>query len=376
MNRKGTSKSCRMYNLLLKSGALLLAAIMLFGNLTLPGGVVAASAEETAVPPAVYWSEDFEGFTLTDGKATLPGTYTNVGSCFSVVQDPNNAENQVLQMKKEGSLANVLKTPKMNPIPSKAVLEYDFYFPSGCGTLYPLSLSNQSSSWGVQLAIEGDGDVRHDSDMNTIYTTISTDDWHSLKLVADAENHVWYLWVNDAHVFTGVLADTVTGFQGLVGGALTGSNVPGLLYDNIRITELIPATGFALTEQEATLNVGEFKQLSWSFTPATASVDAVTFVSSNTEVASVDAKGKITALAEGTATITATPVNGLTAATMTVTVKDDKAEIYWSEDFEGFTLTDGKATLPGTYTNVGSCFSVVQDPNNAENQVLQMKKEG
>ena len=374
MNRKGTSKSCRMYNLLLKSGALLLAAIMLFGNLTLPGGVVAASAEETAVPPAVYWSEDFEGFTLTDGKATLPGTYTNVGSCFSVVQDPNNAENQVLQMKKEGSLANVLKTPKMNPIPSKAVLEYDFYFPSGCGTLYPLSLSNQSSSWGVQLAIEGDGDVRHNSDpVDTSYTKIKADDWHSLKLVADAENHVWYLWVNDAHVFTGVLADTVTGFQALVGGALTGSNVPGLLYDNIRITELIPATGFALTEQEATLNVGEFKQLSWSFTPATASLDAVIFTSSNSEVASVDAKGKITALAEGTATITATPVNGLPAATMTVTVKDDKAETYWSEDFEG------EKTLPDRgfeehKVDWGNNWVLANDPKNADNQVMLLNK--
>ena len=45
---------------MLRAGSLLLAALMVFGNLILPGGIFAASAEETGV----LFSTDFENDTV------------------------------------------------------------------------------------------------------------------------------------------------------------------------------------------------------------------------------------------------------------------------------------------------------------------------
>lgn len=65
---------------------------------------------------------------------------------------------------------------------------------------------------------------------------------------------------------------------------------------------------------------GETSQIKTTVTPADAANTRVTYKSSDTKVATVDANGKITAVANGTATITVTTEDGAKTATVKVTV--------------------------------------------------------
>ena len=79
-----------------------------------------------------------------------------------------------------------------------------------------------------------------------------------------------------------------------------------------------PATGITLNKSELTLTAGEDETLTATVTPE-GSTDAVVWSSSKTDVATVDATGKVTAVAPGKATITATA--GTKTATCTVKVQ-------------------------------------------------------
>ena len=79
-----------------------------------------------------------------------------------------------------------------------------------------------------------------------------------------------------------------------------------------------PATGITLNKSELTLTAGESTSLTATVTPE-GSTDAVVWSSSKTDVATVDATGKVTAVAPGEAIITATA--GTKTATCTVKVQ-------------------------------------------------------
>lgn len=79
-----------------------------------------------------------------------------------------------------------------------------------------------------------------------------------------------------------------------------------------------PATGITLNKSELTLTAGESASLTATVTPE-GSTDTVVWSSSKTDVATVDATGKVTAVAPGEATITATA--GTKTATCTVKVE-------------------------------------------------------
>lgn len=83
--------------------------------------------------------------------------------------------------------------------------------------------------------------------------------------------------------------------------------------------EYTALTAFSLDKTSATINVGSTVTLTPSFTPTTATDQNVTWLSSNTKVATV-ANGVVTGVAEGTVTITATPADNVTAVTCTVKV--------------------------------------------------------
>ena len=82
------------------------------------------------------------------------------------------------------------------------------------------------------------------------------------------------------------------------------------------------ATSVALNKTETTLAVGAQEQLTATVLPEDA-VQAVTWTSSDPTVATVDENGLVTAVASGTATITATTTDGTgLTATCEVTVED------------------------------------------------------
>ena len=83
----------------------------------------------------------------------------------------------------------------------------------------------------------------------------------------------------------------------------------------------VPVTGVTLNKTSTSLYVGDTETLTATVAPDNATNKAVTWTSSDSTVATVDQNGVVTALARGTAVITATAADGSGAnATCTVTV--------------------------------------------------------
>ena len=85
-------------------------------------------------------------------------------------------------------------------------------------------------------------------------------------------------------------------------------------------TYVIPVTGVSLDESSITLDVGGNQTLTATVTPENATNKKVRWTSDNETVATVSEDGVVTAVAGGTAVITATTHDGLFTASCTVTV--------------------------------------------------------
>lgn len=85
---------------------------------------------------------------------------------------------------------------------------------------------------------------------------------------------------------------------------------------------IVHVTGISLDRETATIKKGSILQLSATVTPSNADDKTVRWESSNTDVATVDDNGKVTAIAPGTATITVTTTDQRKTATCSVTVTD------------------------------------------------------
>ena len=86
----------------------------------------------------------------------------------------------------------------------------------------------------------------------------------------------------------------------------------------VTVTPIYP-TAIKLSKVALTVKLGKTASLKATITPKNTDFKTVTWTSSNPDVATVDAKGRIKALSSGTAVITATTSNGI-SATCTVTV--------------------------------------------------------
>ena len=79
-------------------------------------------------------------------------------------------------------------------------------------------------------------------------------------------------------------------------------------------------TGISLNKSTTSIAVGSDETLTATLTPANTTYDTVSWSSSDTSVATVDDDGEVTAVAAGTAVITATTERGGYTASCTVTV--------------------------------------------------------
>ena len=86
-------------------------------------------------------------------------------------------------------------------------------------------------------------------------------------------------------------------------------------------SETISVTGVTLNKESTTILVGESEALSATVAPSNATNQAVSWTSSNTSVATVSSSGRVSAVAEGSATITVTTSDGSFTATCAVTVE-------------------------------------------------------
>lgn len=103
-----------------------------------------------------------------------------------------------------------------------------------------------------------------------------------------------------------------------------GNTYEGSVEKAFTITEkaagTIAVTGITLDQKTMELKIGESKDLKATIAPTNASDKTYTWKSSNDKIATV-VNGKVTAVAEGTATITVTTTDGAKTATCNVTVK-------------------------------------------------------
>jgi len=174
---------------------------------------------------------------------------------------------------------------------------------------------------------------------------------------------------NTSLSLSGVAASFVPASAGFYSVKLTVTNDAGSGTSNKAITVLpgsggggggsVAVTGVTVTPTSTFLVIGGQKMLYASVAPNNATTPNVIWSSSNDVIASVSPQGVVTALAVGTAIITATTVDGGKTATCTVTVSGTAVSV------SGITLTETTVPLqPGSTHNMH--FTIA--PPNATNQ--------
>lgn len=127
----------------------------------------------------------------------------------------------------------------------------------------------------------------------------------------------------------------------------------------------VAVTSITLSQSTATLTTGENLTLTATITPSDADINLISWSSSNPAIATVDTTGKVTAVAPGTATITATATDGsdVTAScevnviapqqhSYTITYMVD-GEVYYQESLE----YGSAIVVPDAPTKEGYTFS-------------------
>ncbi|MGZ4106709.1 MAG: Ig-like domain-containing protein, partial [Tumebacillaceae bacterium] len=107
---------------------------------------------------------------------------------------------------------------------------------------------------------------------------------------------------------------------GLGTATITATTVDGNFTATSTVTTVIPVSSLTLNLTTATIEANATQQLSATVGPTTATNKTVTWSSSNSSVATVDANGVVHAIAPGTAVITATNFDGVTTRTAKATI--------------------------------------------------------
>ena len=213
-------------------------------------------------------------------------------------------------------------------------------------------------------------------DSGTEYGTVNGNSWQHkgqpYKVYGDLNPAFEGLYVasSDVHAVSGSWENgCLCIYPGDVGGTATltlygrynNSDIDDLYPQQVTVNVLSPAvaaTGVSLDKTSATLGKGATLSLTATVSPEN-STDEVTWKSSNTNVATVDETGKVVAVADGSATITATA--GSKSATCSVSVKTPVTNI--TLDKEDFAITAGEsvkigaAITPEDATNTKLTFS-------------------
>jgi|GEM_PF-489879 len=120
--------------------------------------------------------------------------------------------------------------------------------------------------------------------------------------------------VDASGVVTGVSVGSATITVKTVDGGFTGSSAVTVS------TIVVPVTGVTVTPISGTLSLGGTLPLTATVTPANATDKTLTWTSSNPSIVKVDAAGLATGVALGSATVTATTLNGGFKASANLTV--------------------------------------------------------
>ena len=141
--------------------------------------------------------------------------------------------------------------------------------------------------------------------------------------------------------------------------------VPDGLSATTKVTVTTKVEGITLDKTEGILNVGNTVTITVTVAPEEATNSAVTWSSSDESVATVDETGKVTAVAAGNATITATSEDdNSVSADYELTVQQKKAATTTKNNYSGSTSA-GTSTVP-SYTAPAPAEPAPAEPAPAE----------
>lgn len=146
------------------------------------------------------------------------------------------------------------------------------------------------------------------------------------------------------------------------------------------VEKFISVTGITLDQSECTMIEGDELILVATVKPSNASKKAVNWSSDNKEVAVVSTEGRITAIAPGEATITATTEDGEKTASCKITVIARGAKI---SEAEVTNITSNSALVTGyvevsgvEVSEVGLCWATTQNPTIENQSIKASSKQG
>ena len=128
-------------------------------------------------------------------------------------------------------------------------------------------------------------------------------------------------------------------------------------YVTVNVTDYVAIEGLDVAEDDVQINIGDTKKIKPIFTPSNTTRTAISYESSDENVATVSSKGVITAVSEGDAIITLIGENGLTASTnvhVVIPVKSiEFGRDFYETNIEGVddTVVTEPTILPEEATN-------------------------
>jgi len=134
------------------------------------------------------------------------------------------------------------------------------------------------------------------------------------KTVSYSSNNAGVATVNSSGLVTAIASGTATITVTTQDGAKTATAVITVNTSNVAVTSV------SLSPASATLSVGATQQLTPTVLPSNATNKTVSYASNNTGVATVNTSGLVTAVSNGTATITVTTADGNKTSTAVITV--------------------------------------------------------
>ncbi len=172
---------------------------------------------------------------------------------------------------------------------------------------------------GIALFVTEWGTVN--SDGNGAVAIDQTEDW----LTFMRENGISHAnWAISDKAEGSAAVEVGGGIEALVNNQLTesGDYVRNMIKDWTEEVDIVNVNSVSLSPSSVTLDPTETELLSATINPSNATNQSLTWESSNPAVATVNSSGLITAVAEGSATITVTTVDGNRTDNVSVTVND------------------------------------------------------
>ncbi|NMH89495.1 Ig-like domain-containing protein [Flavivirga algicola] len=187
------------------------------------------------------------------------------------------------------------------------------------------------------------------------------------KIVTWSSANTDFVTVNGQGLVKGIKAENIVVTVETFDGGFTDNIIVSVAGDPIDgEPDTIDVTGVSVLPASATLEVGETAQLTGSVIPFNATVQAVTWSSSDINVATVNTTGLVTAVGEGTAIITGTTLSGGKTDTSTITVTDGGSNPS-PVSVTGVSVSPTAGTL-----NVGQTLNLNETvlPSNATNKAV------